>query len=275
MVRVEYKFSVFFCGLLVFTAACGAKKSDSSLLDYTKSAELLYLDALDEYEDRDCVNAEPKFQDVRRNFPYSRYAVLAELRIADCQLVQGNHSEAAVLFEQFVKAHPTHEDAHYAAYRRGVCYVEMIPKDWLIMPPPHERDQSATRDARMALSLFLKTYKDSPWRERASELLSEVVDALVRHEIYVAKFYLSREDRRAAAVRLENVRENFKESSLVPDAMFLQAITYLELNKTAEAKRVFGEIVNFYPEHHQSQRAKAYLRELGGGASLDKRGGDG
>ena len=278
MIEIKrFVFTFLFCLTTTSMTSCigKASKSKSSVLDYTRSAELQYLEALDEYEDRDCVSAEPHFQDVRRNFPYSRYAVLSELRLADCQFVQGNHAEAAVLYEQFVKAHPTHEDAHYAAYRRGLCYYEMIPTDWLIMPPPYERDQASTRDARMAFTQFLATYKDSPWRKEAEELLSVVVDALVRHEIYVAEFYLSRSDRRAAAVRLENVRENFKESPLVPDAMFLQAITYLEMNKTKDAIRVFNEIVNFYPKHYQSLRAKAYLKHLAAQGRGGERGGDG
>ena len=191
------------------TVSCKSKKTDS-ILDYSRSAELLYTEALDLFDDQDCAEAEPKFQDVRRKFPYSSFADLAELHIADCQFIQGNHAEAAVLFEQFSKAHPTHEDAHYAAYKRGLCFYEMIPSDIFILPPPHERDQSATRDARTALQSFLKTYKESPWRERAKEILSEVVDALVQHEIYVAEFYLNRDDRQAAAVRLENVRVNFR-----------------------------------------------------------------
>jgi outer membrane protein assembly factor BamD len=273
----RFSLAILFCFITIPLTSCigKASKSKGSVLDYTRSAELQYMEALDEYEDRDCVSAEPHFQDVRRNFPYSRYAVLAELRLADCQFVQGNHAEAAVMYEQFVKAHPTHEDAHYAAYRRGLCYYEMIPTDWLIMPPSYERDQASTRDARMAFTHFLSTYKDSPWRKEAEELLSNVVDALVRHEIYVAEFYLNRADRRAAAVRLENVRENFKESPLVPDAMFLQAITYLEMKKTKEAIQVFSEIVNFYPEHHQSLRAKAYLKHLAAKGSGRERGGDG
>ena len=57
--------------------------------------------------------------------------------------------------------------------------------------------------------------------------------------------------------------------------MFLQAITYLELNKRAEAKRVFGEIITFYPKHHQSLRAKDYLNHLDTGVGGEKRGGDG
>lgn len=257
------------------TVSCLKPKSSDSQLDYSQSAELVYTEAMDDFDDQDCIAAEPKFQDVRRKFPYSRYAVLAELHIADCQFMQENFAEAAVLFEQFSKAHPTHEDAHYAAYKRGLSYYEMIPSDVFILPPSHERDQSATRDARMVLQTFLKNYPESPWREKALQILSEVVDALVRHEIYVAEFYLSREDRLAAVVRLENVRANFEESTLVPDAMFLQATTYLEMNKRNEARQVFEEIIQYYPDHHQSLRAKAYIDHMDARVERERRGGDG
>jgi outer membrane protein assembly factor BamD len=261
-----------FSTLLLVSSGCIGPKSKNSLLDYSRSAERLFLDAMDDYDDEDCLSAEPKFQEVRRQFPYSRYAVMSELRIADCQFDLENHAEAAVLYEQFVAAHPTHEEAHYAAYRRGLSFVKMIPSTIFIMPPSHERDQSATRDARSALARFIKTYPESEWQGDARYQLSEVVDALVRHEIYVAEFYLSRDDKIAAAVRLEKVRVNFQESTLVPDAMFLQAVTYLELNKQKEAMRVLGEIVTYYPSHYQSLRAKDYLQHL---QRAKKRGGDG
>jgi outer membrane protein assembly factor BamD len=255
--------------------SCTNSKSGDSLLDYSSSAERQFNKAMDEFEDEDCNTAEGIFTNVRRKFPYSRYAVLSELRLADCQFIMGNHAEAAVLYEQFRKAHPTHEESHYAAYKRGICFYEMIPSDWVITPPPHERDQSATRDARGAFTEFLNSYPSSIHRDRALKYLEEVVDALVRHEIYVAEFYLSRNDRRAAAVRLEKVRESFPESSLVPDAMFLQAITFLEMNKKEEALRVFREIIDFFPKHHQSLRAKEYIEHLNSVVRGVKRGTDG
>ena len=266
------KSAIFLLFFSFSVLACGGSQTDDELLDYSKSAERLFLEAKDEFDDQDCVSAEPKFQDVRRKFPYSRYAVLAELRIADCQYIQDNHAEAAVLYEQFVAAHPTHEEAHYAAYRRGLSFVKQIPKDVFILPASYERDQSATRDARNTLKRFLLTYPKSKWRGDAEKRLREVVDALVRHEMYVAKFYLGKDDKIAAAVRLEKVRDNFEESSLVPDAMFMQAMTYLELNKPKEAKRVLGEIITYYPTHYQTLRAKAYLKHLGDNR---QRGSDG
>jgi outer membrane protein assembly factor BamD len=260
---------------LVLGTSCGGAQNDNSLLNYSETAERQFQEAMDEFDDEDCVTADELFQEIRRKFPYSRFAVLAELRLADCQFIQGNHAEAAVSYQQFVKVHPTHEDAGYAAYRRGLCYGEMIPGDYIVTPPPHERDQAATRDARSALSKFITNYPKSPWRDQAIKLHSEMEDALVRHEIYVADFYLSRDDRRAAVVRLEGVRINFPDSLLVPDAMFMQALTFLEMDNLEEARRVFNDLVEHFPQHYQGLRAKDYLLHLDQKHGVQKRGGNG
>ncbi|MCP4604825.1 MAG: outer membrane protein assembly factor BamD [Proteobacteria bacterium] len=261
--------------LLSLVVSCSKNQDADSLLDYSQTAERFFQLAMDEFDDEDCISAEKIFQTVQRKFPYSRFAVLAELRLADCQFLQDNHSEAAVSYEQFVRAHPTHEEAHYASYRRGLSFYEMIPSDWIILPPPHERDQAATRDARDAFSRFVETYPRSPWLERAVEMLDDVEDSLLRHEMYVADFYLSREDRLAAAVRLEGIRAHFPKSNLVPDAMLMQAITFLKMNEFAKAKHIFTEIIDHFPEHHQSLRARDYLQHLDRKKRGAKRGNDG
>ena len=133
----------------------------------------------------------------------------------------------------------------------------------------------ATRDARGVFSSFLDTYPESPWQKRAEELLREVEDALVQHEIYVANFYISRDDRNAAAVRLEGIRSLYPESTLIPDAMFMQALTFLEMNELDKARRVLNEITIHYPSHYQSRRAEEYLRRIGENKAGGKRGDDG
>lgn len=266
---------IVFSLTFVFGAGCAETQRTDSLLDYTKSAKLMFEEAMEEFDDEDCIEAEEVFQEVRRQFPYSKYAPLSEVRLADCAFIQGKHAEAAVSYQHFLKAHPTHEEAHYAAYKKGMSYYEMIPSDWIITPPPHERDQSATRDARAALGYFLKTYPSSEWTEKARETLQEVVDALVKHEMYVARFYLARDERKAASVRLEGIWIHFPDSTLVPDAMFLQAETFMTMGSDGEAKRVFGEIIERYPEHNQAARAKDYLEYLAGKAANESGDEDG
>lgn len=262
-------------GILVVVCACKKTPGQRSLLDYSLSAEALFDEAMEEFDAEDCIDAEKLFQEVRRQYPYSRFAPLADLRIADCQFIQGNHAAAAVAYQQFVRRYPAHEETHYAAFRRGLSFVKMIPGDWVITPPPHERDQSATRDARMALNSFLNTYPRSPHRERVRELLAEVENALVRHEIYVAEFYRSRKQLKAATVRLAGVRASFPDASMVPDAMFLRARTYLQLDRTGDARRVLEEIIEFFPEHYQAKRASDTLKHLDAERRDESRGGDG
>jgi len=123
---------------------------------------------------------------------------------------------------------------------------------------------------------FIKKYPKSPWIERAIKLNREVEDALVDHEIYVARFYLRHDDRRAATVRLDGIQNNYPKSTRVPDALFLRAITFLEMDQVDDARKVFKEIVDNYPEHYQSPRAKDYLKYLDQrGKQPEKRGGDG
>lgn len=262
MIKMQNVLSLFVGSWLAVVSSlaylgCGA--AQDSMLDYAQSAENAYEHGMDKFEDKDCAAAEKSFSEVRRKFPFSRFAPLAELRIADCQYIQGSFSSAAVSYQQFLKTHPTHEEAHYAAFKRAMSYYELIPGDYGITPPPWERDQASTRDARMAFASFLKTYPKSSHWPKAKKLLGEVEDALVRHEMYVAQFYLSRADRRAAAVRLQGIRTQFPNSSLVPDAMLLQAQTYLEMAQPEKAKVVLEEIVSFFPAHHQSLRARRYL----------------
>ena len=256
-------------------SVCSETKDPDSILSYSRTAERQFQEAMDEFDDEDCISAEKLFQEVIKKFPYSRHAVSAELRMADCQFIQGNHAEAAVSYQQFVKVHPTHEDAHYASFRRALSYYEMIPGDWIITPPPHERDQSSTRDSRSAFSHFVETYPRSPLRARAIDLLGEVEDALVRHEMYVAEFYLSRGDRLAASMRLEGICRSYGQSMLAPDAMFMQAVTFAEMNRIDDARRVLAEIIDTYPKHHQSLRARDFLRHLDRKTRGADRGNDG
>jgi outer membrane protein assembly factor BamD len=278
MIPVNKKEFVIFLALILLggiVLGCDKNAKSDSVLDYTRTAKLLFQEAMDEFEDDNCIPAEALFEQIKRKFPYSGYATVSELRIADCKFIQDAHAEAAELYRQFTKAHPTHEEAHYASYRRGLAYYKMIPGDWVITPPPHERDQSATRDARFAFMYFIKKYPKSPWLERAVKLNREVEDALVDHEIYVADFYLRHDDRRAATVRLDGIQDTYPESTRVPDALFLRAITFLEMDQIDDARTVLAEIVAQYPEHYQSPRAKDYLKYLDQKGKPENRGGDG
>ena len=111
------------------------------------------------------------FSFVKQKFPFSKYAVLAELALADTQFARGNYQEAIDAYKTFARLHPTHEKVEdgYVAFKIGECYVQDMPGDWFLVPPAYEKDQTAVRDAYRELSDFLDKYPDSQIRRRGQE----------------------------------------------------------------------------------------------------------
>ena len=259
---IEYYRPIFLIFTAIWAISCGGASKKASYLDYSESARILYKDALRRFDRERWTEAQNAFNEVKAQYPYSKYAPLAELRIADCAFELGSHAEAAVGYQHFIRLYPTHPEAHYAAYRKGESYYAQIPSDWFLTPPAYEKDQTATRDALASLGHFLRVFKDSSYVPKAKEMYEEVEAALVRHEMYVASFYLKRDKKKAAAVRLESVEKQFPNSPVIPDAMFLKALTLLEMGREEDAIRTFKQIIMMFEENPQSDRARKYLRAL-------------
>ena len=78
------------------------------------------------------------FQFVKQKYPFSKYAVLAELALADTQFARGNYTEAIDSYKSFARLHPTHEKVEdgYVAFRICESYYKDMPDDmWLCRRP--------------------------------------------------------------------------------------------------------------------------------------------
>src|SRR4051812_3807487 len=102
------------------TAGCGAK-SGSASVDYSVSAQKNYEKGLKELEHKDWVAASKYFGFIKSRFPYSKYAVLAELRLADAEFGAEQYLECIDSYRLFIKFHPTHEMVAngYSSFRIG------------------------------------------------------------------------------------------------------------------------------------------------------------
>ena len=106
---------------LAGTTACGGKSGGAGAVDYSVSAQRNYEKGLKELEDKDWLAASKYFQFIKSRFPYSKYAVLAELRLADAQFGAEQYIEAIDSYRLFIKFHPTHDMVAngYASFRIG------------------------------------------------------------------------------------------------------------------------------------------------------------
>jgi outer membrane protein assembly factor BamD len=244
--------------ILCFIAGCSGANANRAL-SYGENARRSYENAYQAYEDRDCLTADPLFRRIRREYPYSRYAALAELRIGDCHLVQSHYTEAIAAYRSFIRHRPAHSEVPYAHFKIAEANFRQIPADVFLSPPAHERDQQPTRRALRELRRFLLDYPESEYADESREMVRTALTQLARHELYVADFYLSRGRPLAAVGRLRYLLGAYEGSGVEPQALLALGRVYLNMREVADARRTFEELIERFPDSGYAEQARSFL----------------
>jgi len=231
---------------------------------YRDKAHNAYQDAMNAMDAHDWKVALTRLRNVKDHFPYSKYAALAEVRIADALYGQDKFLEAADAYARFAKVRPGNPDAPYAAYRTGVAYMRQAPSTFFLFPPAYEKDLSDVRKAIAALQDFLDSYPGSKYRPKAKALLKTAQDRLIDHEMYVAHFYRRHRKWRGMAWRLEGVLKKYPGQGYDARAKVGLAEAYLHYDKprVADARKLLGEVLEDHPSPSVEARAKALEKDL-------------
>src|ERR1700691_2869784 len=72
----------------------GETVEPKTALGYTANAKHAYEEAMKEFTAHDWIEAVTAMREVKRKYSYSKYARLAELRIADCDFMQEKYADA-------------------------------------------------------------------------------------------------------------------------------------------------------------------------------------
>jgi outer membrane protein assembly factor BamD len=201
---------------------------------------------------------------IRNKFPYSRFAVLADLRIGDCQFERERYIEAIDTYQNFVRLHPTHPKVGYARYKTGMAYYEQIPGDWFLLPPSHEKDQAAVRDAERALREYVERYPSDENIQKASEILRDVRSRLMAHERYAADFYKNLDRDRAYVGRLEVIRKDFADVGLTDELLLEIAEVYSRLGEVEKTKTAVAEMREKFPASELIAEAQELITSTNG-----------
>jgi outer membrane protein assembly factor BamD len=255
------------CFLVLVGAACGTThKAAKTAEQYQAEARAAYDEAVAAFLDEDWESATRLFGQARRDFSYTRYARLAELRLADIAFRQEKFAEATAAYKSFVRDYPTDPDVAYARYR--VVRAEFLQAGSSIFQPPlEERDLSSVRAAYTSLQGFLADFPQYRRRVELDYMLQVVTGVLVRHELYVARFYLKRDEYAPAIERVQYALQRYQASGLEPEAITLLGETYLKMRDREKAVAAFERILTEYPTSAFAVPAREFLKFLGSGGA--------
>ena len=253
---------VAFSLLFSLVAGCDLQVGDGSkaTLSYTDNAREAYEEAMRSYYSKAWDDARALLSEVRKLFPYSRYATLAELRLADLNFEQEKYADAVSSYREFIQNHRMDRDVEYARYRIAKSLFRDIDETFLL-PPSEERDQATTQEAYRELEAVLR---DNPRSRYSDDLLKMVVAVkgrLVRHELYVARFYLRQDMYPATIARIDNALKKYPGSDLEPEALVLKGETLLKMNEEAKARALFQRVIDEYGGPF-AVTARRFLAEL-------------
>lgn len=250
--------------LLLAAAVPGCGAPPTATLSYAENARRSYENAMQAFEDHDWTNAIPLFRRIRREFPYSRYAALSELRIADCELGQTHYIQAIRAYRSFVHHRPAHAEVPYASFKIAEAYYKQIPGDLFLSPPPQQRDQTPARSALRYLRRFVLDFPESEYIPRAREMITGALRMLALHELYAAEYYLARGYHQAAVNRLTLLLDEYDGSGVEAQALLRLGEVYLLMESPRDARVQFEDLLERYPDSGYAVQAREYLRRFSG-----------
>ena len=190
----------FILVFLLFVFGCSDTKLETPETEGEK-LQILYSNAMELVRDKDFVDAAILFEDIERQYPYSKWSNQAQLMTAFCYYKSQMYDDSLDALERFIALYPGSKKISYAYYLRALNYFEQI-RDV-------ERDQSMTTKSKNAFKEVLNRYPESEFAEDAKSKIDIINDRLAAKEIEIARFYQFNSQWIAAINRYNGILEQY------------------------------------------------------------------
>ncbi len=188
-----------------------------------KTAQELAWNGMEAYDKEKYKTAIEKFQKLKDYYPFSKFAILAELKIADAHYQLEDYEQATVAYENFEQLHPRNEAIPYVIYQIGRCYYNQLNTT--------DRDQTSAQKALAAFQRLIKQYPRDQYSIRAAEHIRTAQKSLAGHAYDVGVFYYKTKHYKAALNRFMTIISDY------PDVGYHQkALEYIAKCEASIAK---------------------------------------
>ena len=236
---------------LLLIAACGDKPEPY----VERPVEEIYNEAMDLADSQSFVKAAQQFEEVERQHPYSAWATKAQLMAAFSFYQANKYDEAVSALDQFIELHPSHRDAPYAYYLKGLSYYEQIADVG--------RDQDITDRALRSLDEVVRRFPDSRSARDAKLQIDLTRNHLAGKEMSIGRYYLNLRQYAAAINRFRRVVDEYQTTEQVPEALLRLTECYLLLGVREEAQAAAAVLGHNYPGSDWYKDAYALLEGKG------------
>lgn len=235
--------------LLLTLTACSMLSplptGDASDTSQQLSAEQLYRQAKTELDEGSYNTAIKLYETLQARYPYGKYAQQSMLEMAYAYYRQGEPDPAISAADRFIKQFPNNQHVDYAYYVKGLAtfHGELSVLSSVAGQDPSERDPQAAQESFNAFKDLVTRFPNSKYSPDARVRLQYLSNALARHELHIANYYLRRGAYIAAANRAQDLIKTYPNSPTTRAALNIMIESYDAMGMTAlrdDAKRVLA-----------------------------------
>lgn len=242
-------FAMVAISALILTACASTEQVDST------TAEGAYKVAERYEKDERFEESIIKYTEVKNKHPYSRFALMAELKIADVQFLRESYIEAQYAYQTFKDLHPKHPQIDYVTYRLGLSYFNQLPSTI-------DRDLSLADKAILYFDEVMVSYAGSGYAKEATVKKAEALKMLAEKEMYVAGFYFKKKQYGSALGRYETVLKTYANIEGMAQAALLGAArSAKETGDRDKVGRYVQTLVSKFPQSEEAAKARSELSD--------------
>jgi len=238
--------------LIIFTAC-----SDTKLMTPETEGEklqILYNDAMELVKKRDFVDAAILFEDIERQYPYSKWSNQAQLMSGFCYYKSSMYNDSLDALERFIALYPGSNKISYAYYLRALNYFEQISDV--------ERDQTTTTKAKRSFEEVIKKFPDSEFAIDALTRIDIINDRLAAKEMEIARYYQFNHQWISAINRYNKILEEYKTSVYTEETLHRLVEIYYSLGLHEEAKRYAATLQYNFPGSDWYEKSYELVKDL-------------
>ncbi len=190
-----------------------------------KTARELAEEGVAAFADKDYGEAIESFEKLRDWYPFSKYALLAELKLGDAHYYRKEYEEAIFAYEEFESLHPKNEAIPYVIYQIGRCYFDRL---YTI-----DRDQAVTQQALQAFERLISNHPDTSYAKDVESHIKACNRNLAEHEFYVGMYYYKSKHYKAALERFKTVVRSYPDLGVHRKALQYIVLCQAKMNESA------------------------------------------
>jgi outer membrane protein assembly factor BamD len=246
MLRVIISVILLISSISLFSGCSSSeKKADTAEGAYSIAQEF---DQDERYEE-----AIKRYQDVKNKFPYSKYATMSELAIADAYFKQESFPEAQVAYQAFKDMHPKHSQIDYVTYRLAMSFYNQLP-------PTMDRDLTLAQRTLLYFDEVQTRFQNSEYVKDSKEKKEATLKMLASKEDYIADFYFKREKYDSALSRYEGLLKKYPGMGFDARALARAAISAAQIGELDRSRKFISELESRFPNSDELSDARKGIR---------------